>query len=491
MASKSVAGLSELFLPSSAYAGETLPSPAVAGEKVHAQNSDSMNLPTNDNVPLSQQVAKQYEEIKLSIQKVSQAIKENINQLEVVKYAQDKYKKSKAHVSKITAEGGPDAWGKFVQLTERHKDVMDFTAPTNIAKSLRFRTDLTGEFLDYMLDKSGYLLGKHAPNLMATIGAVGSVVSDGIVKSGKALSPYIVEVLGQKNVDKTLKLMKSTAEKIEIFANAHLYPGEQKLITFGATIGGSIIAAKTIKLAGQGVGAIIMESGAAMKTTKKVTMASWDAFDDFLFHKKKDLSQLAQHLPAKSILHEYKDIPIITKQRPKLFEKHLTVVEKAIAEKANISTLPKEVLSDCVKLIKTNKKGIVTGFHHTQNHHILLQNHRNKAFKESVKEIMEKAGMSIDDPANMILLPDKKGKSFYGSKRTIHDGYHDEKYCEKIAEAIKEIKYDGMKKNWKQAGYRKKVLKLLKEKRKGLIKGKTQLNKAQPLHNEVVNKKTK
>jgi hypothetical protein len=76
------------------------------------------------------------------------------------------------------------------------------------------------------------------------------------------------------------------------------------------------------------------------------------------------------------------------------------------------------------------------------------------------------------------LLPTKKGAELYEeSKRTIHEGKHNEKALVELKQKMDKVMEDSENMNWSQEKYRQAISKIIIEERKLLESGERALNK--------------
>ena len=159
----------------------------------------------------------------------------------------------------------------------------------------------------------------------------------------------------------------------------------------------------------------------------------------------------------------------------------IDIIVEDISNKSPIQDLPTAIQKDFGILIKT-ERGVVTGIHHMQDHHVLLQS------KPKFQEIFARAEMSIDDYINSLHLPDKAGKSIYPTNKSQHSGMHSKTYYLPSLEDVTRLLREGERDSWTPAIYRQEILQLTEPLKEGLNSGKIQLNNSKPLL-ETVNKK--
>ena len=80
-----------------------------------------------------------------------------------------------------------------------------------------------------------------------------------------------------------------------------------------------------------------------------------------------------------------------------------------------------------------------------------------------------------------MFLPDATGKSVYPTQRSLHSGFHSNKYSDIAKEKAQRYLIDGSLKNWSPEMYKDKIIELVSPLKKGLESGEIKLNNAETL----------
>jgi hypothetical protein len=106
-----------------------------------------------------------------------------------------------------------------------------------------------------------------------------------------------------------------------------------------------------------------------------------------------------------------------------------------------------------------------------QEHHIA--SNKNKQTTGDAARIFAKAGMTLDQRANKIFLPNREGLH---PDRSIHSGGHIRQVNRSLQEKLLQVEERGVKNNWNQDQYREAVSKIIHEERSKLRSGVRTLN---------------
>ena len=120
--------------------------------------------------------------------------------------------------------------------------------------------------------------------------------------------------------------------------------------------------------------------------------------------------------------------------------------------------------------VKRNTKGFIEGVEGTQIHHIIHK-------RLSDHELWIRAGRTVEDRANKMLLPTVEGAVKSTTKRSIHQGSHVKEVWGRLREQMDDVITNGTIQNWSQQRYSQELNRIIREEKALLKSGEQALNK--------------